>query len=216
MRPTALLGWLSTAVLLAAGCASAPSPAPSPEAQAEAAAAAPSTRFEPAKGVVCDRRSRVCENRGGPSVGLTRLFFGEDPAAAVGPRQRAAAYPHDPLFKPNPWATCDTLVTTCYEAGAPSAELTKRYFGSNAANMLEERLRQGSASPTGLMRRGSSITCDRLSGVCYDRLGAGYGVTRTYLGEPEAELLLARLQTWRPREAPPAQPPPAPEALPGA
>ena len=71
-------GVLALAGLLLA-CQSGP-PAGAPEGTPEAASESPpveKTRFEPARGIVCDRSTQLCTYRGGPSVGLTRLFFGE-------------------------------------------------------------------------------------------------------------------------------------------
>jgi len=198
-RIAARLAALPAALIAAAGCQSpaeapAPPPAPAATASARAPAAAPAAapapetgdRFEPARGVVCRRSARVCDWRGGPSVGLTRLFFGDPAADSLAPKL-APSFRYDPIFKPSPDQSCDTLVTTCYDRGGASAELTKRYFGAEAARRLEAR----SAS---VVRYGQWVTCDKTSSVCYDRLGAAVGVTRLYLGEPESEQLLGRLR----------------------
>jgi len=34
-----------------------------------------------------------------------------------------------------------------------------------------------------------------VSDVCYDRLGAGVGITRLYIGEPQSDALLKRLRS---------------------
>ena len=54
------------------------------------------------------------------------------------------------------------------------------------------------ADATRVTRFGDTITCDNQAQVCYDRLGAGYGITLLYLGEQQADRLLARLRVSRP------------------
>jgi hypothetical protein len=197
MRPLALPRLFAAASLLVLGCQTAPSaPAPEPAKGVEPA----SSVFEPARGVRCDRATKVCQYRGGPTVGLTRLFFGDESGDRLAQQMSAASYPYDRIFTPAPRSSCDTLVTTCYEEGGASVELTRKYFGSEAAARLEQRLRQPTGSPTAIDRRGTTITCDHMSGVCYDRMGAGYGLTRMYLSEAEADRLLKRLQPWKPEE----------------
>ena len=160
------------------------------ESASAAAPAAPAPtegdRFEPARGVVCTKSTRVCEWRGGPSVGLTRIFFGDPAADALAPKM-APAFRYDPIFKPSPNQSCDTLVTTCYDRSGASVELTKQFFGAEAAKRLEAR-------KSTVMRYGEWVTCDKTSNVCYDRLGAAVGVTRLYLGDAPSDALLGRLR----------------------
>jgi hypothetical protein len=206
MRGLALASFVAGASLLFVGCQT-PTPA---EPKPARAVEPPSSVFEPAKGVRCDRSTKICEYKGGPTVGLTRLFFGDSAADGLAPRMREAGYPFDPIFKPGPRASCDTLVTTCYDEGGASVSLTESYFGGDASARLEQRLRQPGSSGA-IVRYGDYITCDQMSGVCYDRLGAGVVLTQIYLSEEQAKRLLARL---RPRKAEP--PPSVPEAAPTA
>ncbi|MBW2270569.1 MAG: hypothetical protein JRH16_18540 [Deltaproteobacteria bacterium] len=172
------------AALVLAGCQTG-----TPTAPAQAAAPQPMAdeTFEPAKGVSCNRGSGRCEWRGGTSVGLTRLFFGDAAADAAEPTMRAAHFPHDPIFKPNPGASCDTLVTTCYDRGGASDALTSNYFGAEAARRLAERRAQ-------VVRYGQHVTCDQTTQTCFDRFGAGVGITQLYIGAAESQSLLARLR----------------------
>jgi hypothetical protein len=207
MRSLALASLVAGASLLFMGCQT-----PTPAERKPAESAAPqSSVFEPAKGVSCDRSTKICEFKGGPTVGLTRLFFGDGAADDLDPRMSAAGYPYDPIFKPSPQVSCDTLVTTCYDGGGASVPLTESYFGSNARAGLEKRMRAGSSSA--VVRYGDYITCDQLSGVCYDRLGAGVVVTQMYLSEEHAQRLLARLRPHKP-EPPPSTPEPEAPAEP--
>jgi hypothetical protein len=204
MRGPNLALLVAGASLLFVGCQTqTPTPAESKSAQAAETA---SSVFEPAKGVRCDRSLKICEYKGGPTVGLTRLFFGDAAADGLAPRMSAKGYPFDPIFKPTSWASCDTLVTACYDEAGASVPLTESYFGGDARTRLEKRMRQPGGSGNAIVRYGEVITCDQMSGVCYDRLGAGVVVTQMYLSKEEADRLLARL---RPRKAEP--PPSAPE-----
>jgi hypothetical protein len=205
MRGLALASLVAGASLLFVGCQT---PTPTPAEPKPAQAAEPTSLvFEPAKGVRCDRSAKICEYKGGPTVGLTRLFFGDAAVDGVAPGMSAAGYPFDPIFKPTSRASCDTLVTTCYDEGGASVPLTESYFGGDAVTRLEKRLRQPDDSSSAIVRYGDYITCDQMSGVCYDRLGAGVVLTQIYLSEEQAKRLLARL---RPRKLEP--PPSAPEA----
>jgi len=209
MKPPTRLALIAASSLLAAACQG---PAPAEPTRAAAAEKPRTSTFEPARGVRCNRDNKVCEYRGGPSVGLTRLFFGDSEADALAATWRASGYPYDPIFKATPWVSCDTLVTSCYDSGRASTDLTRRYFGSEAATRLEKRQRQPRGSGTAVVQRGQYVTCDEMSQACFDRLGAGYGATRMYLGEAEAGRLLVRLQPWKQEEArrtPPPQPTPA-------
>ncbi len=180
MRGLTLALLVAGASLLFVGCQTqAPTPAePKPAQAAEPA----SSVFEPAKGVRCDRSAKICEYKGGPTVGLTRLFFGDAAADGLAPRMSAKGYPFDPIFKPTPRASCDTLVTACYDEGGASVSLTESYFGGEAGARLEKRMRAGGSSDA-VVRYGDYITCDQMSGVCYDRLGAGVVVTQMYLSQ---------------------------------
>lgn len=179
---------LLLAALLAAGCQSDGGPSTPGPVTTTPAEAEDKTTFEPATGVRCDRTVKSCKWKGGVSVGLTRLFFGDPSADALMPSLAPDGYPYDPIFKPTLRESCDTLVTTCYDESGASADLTGRYFGARAADKLAKR-------PRTIQRYGTSITCDRVSDVCYDRLGAGVGVTRIYIGEPQSDALLKRLRS---------------------
>jgi hypothetical protein len=204
-----LASFVAGASLLFIGCQT-PAPAEPKPAQA---VEPPSSVFEPARGVRCDRSTKVCEYKGGPTVGLTRLFFGDGAADSLAPRMSQAGYPYDPIFKPVSGASCDTLVTTCYDEGGASILLTESYFGSNAGAQLTKRMKKPSGSGSAVIRYGESITCDEMSGACYDRLGAGVVVTQMYLGKEQADGLLVRLRPWKPElppSAPEAETPPEP------
>ena len=187
MQP--LLAALLCLTSLALLACSTPTPA-EPEAAPPAAAAtpAPPDTFEPSPGVICDRDREVCEFRGGASVGLTRLFFGDPAGDAAEAAATSRAYPHDPIFVLPDGAICDTRVTTCYtlDTGA-SDEVTGEYFGPKAVERLATRRAE-------VARYGDHVACDRGSQICYDRFGASVGITHVYIGAEASEALLPRLK----------------------
>ncbi len=170
----------------AAACAS-PPPEPEPIVVEVKETPQVSDTFEPAKDVTCRRSTQVCQWRGGPTVGLTRLFFGDAAADATAARVASAHYPNDPIFKPTPDASCDTLVTTCYDGAGASDELTSRYFGADALTRLTERRAE-------VVRYGAHVTCDKGTNICFDRFGAGVGITQLYIDRPAGDALLGRLR----------------------
>ena len=201
MKPLALLAAAALAMLLV-GCQSSSAPSSTASQTAKTPAPPPSPTFQPGPDIHCDRPAKVCSYAGTPSPGLTRLYLGEgaanslsappavDPVSGVAPPARTLA---DPIFKPSPKASCDTLVATCYDMNGANAQLTQQRFGADAAKALAAR-ESKPVEGRRVVRFGETITCDQLSQVCYDRLGAGYGITMLYLGEPQAESLLKRLQ----------------------
>ena len=186
MRQATLFSSILAAIVLV-GCQTSAPPTTAEPARAAASKPVIEETFEPAKGVSCNRSSKVCQWRGGTTVGLTRLFFGDAAADSATPAMQSAHFPNDPIFKPNPHASCDTLVTTCYDAGGVSDALTSRYFGDEAARRLVERRTQ-------IVRYGQHVTCDQRTKICYDRFGAGVGITQLYIGDAESHALLARLR----------------------
>lgn len=206
MRPLAPALALAGVALLVAACqtpkAPAPPPAPTPAAAPAPPPRPPSPTFEPGPGILCDRRTEVCQYGKTASPALTRLYLGEaaaqrlseppplDPATGTAPPARKLL---DPIFKPRPTQSCDTLVATCYDMNGANVEVTRLRFGEKAAQQLQARETRP-LEGTRVVRYGETITCDQLSQVCYDRLGAGYGITMLYLGESQATRLLQRLQ----------------------
>jgi len=194
MRSTVCAVVVLAAAALVSGCETTP-PAPQKTAAKPVPQKSPIIRLGPS--ARCNRATRICRYDGVASVGLTRLYFGDSAAArltappattATGEPAPPATPVADPIFKPTPTQSCDTLVAACYDEAGASSTLTAQQFGAPAAKRLDARRRES------IVRYGTYITCDKLSQVCYDRLGAGVGVTRLYLGEPESERLMKRLQ----------------------
>ncbi|MDJ0850468.1 MAG: hypothetical protein QNK04_19015 [Myxococcota bacterium] len=202
MKSASLLYTGLLALALLPGCQTESGPSTQPEKTARPAPPPPSRTFQPGPGITCDRQAKVCRFGETPSPGLTRLHFGDgaaaalttppapDPATGIAPPAQEVA---DPIFKPSRKQSCDTMVASCYDWDGASVSLTQEHFGAEAAKKLQARLNTRDEAQR-IVRYGETITCDNLAQVCYDRMGAGYGLTRLYLGEPQAAALLKRLQ----------------------
>ena len=201
MKPYALLVALAMLVPVA-GCQSSSAPSSASAQTAKAAAPPPSPTFQPGPGIECDRRTKVCKYGNLPSPTLTRFYLDDgaaraltappavDPVTGVAPPARVYG---DPIFKPSPKVSCDILVVACYDINGANLALTKQHFGDRAAKALAGRVDKP-VEGRRVLRYGDTITCDQLSKVCYDRLGAGYGITLLYLGDAQAQKLMARLE----------------------
>lgn len=152
----------------------------------------------PADGVVCDRLSEVCYDRGGASLRETRREFGGGAAEALvdridaprtGPGRRRGM-----IFSPRKDVSCDEQVAACYLGDAAHPGHTKQQFGAEAARALERRLELGRGARDGIYRPGGGAVCDRLAEVCYDRSGASAKRTRQEFGRQAAVRLSERLE----------------------
>jgi hypothetical protein len=179
---------------LATGCASTPEGAPSPSKTAAAKPApAASAVVRINDDVSCDKAAKRCDFRGNPSVGLTRTIFGDRMAGELQATSGVPVWKSDPIVTPGTGQSCDTLSAACFDKDGPNVELTRSVFGGNAATNLDKRMRKP-AKGREIVRYGTSVTCDRQAGICYDRLGASVGYTRLYLGKTQSEELLDRMR----------------------
>ncbi len=98
-------------------------------------------------------------------------------------------------FRPERGVRCDDAVSVCYERGEPSVEMTRRYFGRDAARRLGRDLRReerGYGSRMFYPERG--VRCDRRQEVCYNRRGnPDIGLTQEHLGPSAARRLSRQL-----------------------
>ena len=189
---SALAACAVACVLFALGCASTPSTpttgiAPAPKA---------SSVVRINDDVSCDKSTKRCLFRGLPSVGVTRVIFGDSVANELQSTSGLPIWKSDPIFKPATDQSCDTLSAACYDREGPNVALTRATFGGNAATRLDKRMKRP-AKGREIVKYGSSVTCDRDAGVCYDRLGASVGYTRLYLSEAQSNQLLTRMRPHR-------------------
>ncbi|MEZ5600692.1 MAG: YcgJ family protein [Candidatus Competibacteraceae bacterium] len=129
--------------------------------------------FRPERGVRCDESARVCYERGIPSVGMTRRYFGHRAAKRLARDLRREERRYGArTFYPERGVRCDEFARVCYERGIPSVEMTENYFGHHAARRLARDLRREErryGARTFYPERG--VRCDRAVQVCYNRHG---------------------------------------------
>ena len=178
------------------GCASTPSATKTGVSPEAASAPKASSVVRINDDVSCDKSAKRCNFRGLPSVGITRVIFGDSVANALQSTSGLPIWQSDPIFNPAIGQSCDTLSAACFDSEGPNVALTRAIFGGNAATRLDKRM-QRPAKGREIVKYGSSVTCDRDAGICYDRLGASVGYTRLYLSEAQSNDLLTRMRPHR-------------------
>ena len=147
---------------------------------------------------VCDRLSEVCFLRAAPSLELTQREFGR--AAATDLEARLDAQRSRPggtgeaVYAPRRGVSCDELVAACYVEEEVHLGHTRQQFGRDAAVALERRVARGPKARDGVYRPVGGAVCDRLSKVCYDRLGGSASLTRAEFGRAAAVRLAERVE----------------------
>lgn len=114
-------------------------------------------------------------------VGLLLMGAGLTPAVAD-------------TFRPEPGVRCDDVAQICYSRGSPSVDLTRQYFGRDAARALRWRLqREERGRYESVFYPETGVRCDRAAQVCYNRHGEpSFRLTRDYLGYDAARRLERR------------------------
>jgi len=147
---------------------------------------------------VCDRLSEVCFLRASPNLELTRREFGR--AAAADLEARLDAQRSRPggggeaVYAPRRGVACDELVAACYVEEEVHLGHTSKQFGRDATVALERRAARGPKARDGVYQPVGGAVCDRLSKVCYDRLGASASLTHTEFGRAAAVRLAERVE----------------------
>lgn len=95
------------------------------------------------------------------------------------------------VFRPERGVRCDDVAQICYDRGTPSVELTRQYFGRDAARALRWDLRREERGRYGhVFYPEPGVRCDRAEQVCYNRRGEpSFRLTRDYLGSDAARRL---------------------------
>ena len=113
-------------------------------------------------------------------VGLLLMGAGVTPAVAD-------------TFRPEPGVRCDDTAQICYYRGTPSVDLTRQYFGRDAARALRWNLREERERHETVFYPEQGVRCDRAAQVCYNRRGEpSFRLTRDYLGYNAARRLERR------------------------
>jgi hypothetical protein len=146
----------------------------------------------PEPGVRCDSVDRVCYDRSGPSVALTRSYFGDAAAERLGygsggsgtsGSQARMVYPESDVV-------CDRSTQICYDDGKASVSKTQSYFGDSAAKKLKQHSNDARPEPKWVFEPDADTSCDMRTQVCYGPKGPNVNKTRKYFGEAAG----ARLQ----------------------
>ncbi|MDX6751808.1 YcgJ family protein [Geminicoccaceae bacterium 1502E] len=142
-----------------------------------------SNRFQPRPGVSCDARSRVCYDRRGPDVGLTREYFGGSASKRLAndlDRRKT-----DPVYRPKDKVKCDLDDEVCYKKGEPDYKNTRQQFGRKAAS----EVREPGWKPDEI-RPGKNVVCSTGDQACYKKSGEpAIGATRKVFGKKAAKEL---------------------------
>jgi hypothetical protein len=92
-------------------------------------------------------------------VGLLLMGAGLTPAVAE-------------TFRPERGVRCDDVEQICYYRGSPSVEMTRQYFGRDAARALRWNLRREEPRrPERVFYPEPGVRCDRAEQVCFNRRG---------------------------------------------
>lgn len=97
-------------------------------------------------------------------------------------------------FRPERGVRCDDVAQICYDRGSPSVDLTRQYFGRDAARALRWSMRreEGGRYDSAFYPE-PGVRCDRAAQVCYNRRGdPSFRLTRDYLGYDAARRLERR------------------------
>ena len=97
-------------------------------------------------------------------------------------------------FRPERGVRCDDVAQICYDRGSPSVDLTRRYFGWDAARSLRDDVRRQEGDRyERVFSPAPGVRCDRVAQVCQDRRGdPSVRLTREYLGYDAARRLERR------------------------
>ena len=119
----------------------------------------------------------------------------EEPAPARRPSaRREDGERGEALYAPRERTICDELVAACYVEGEVHLGHTSKQFGRDATVALERRAARGPKARDGVYQPVGGAVCDRLSKVCYDRLGASASLTHTEFGRAAAVRLAERVE----------------------
>ena len=87
-------------------------------------------------------------------------------------------------FRPERGVRCDDVAQICYDRGSPSVDLTRQYFGRDAARALRWSMRREEGGRyDSVFYPEPGVRCDRAAQVCYNRRGEpSFRLTRDHLG----------------------------------
>lgn len=139
----------------------------------------------PAPGVRCDRFERVCYDRNGPELSLTRDFFGRTAAKDLEDRI-GGNWRTDTRYSPEEGVRCDLEDRLCTKRGEPDYRKTREQFGRKPALAVTE--------PDGTIRPGRRTVCDPAREVCERNGTPSVERTRFVFGDRAARNLKSQLK----------------------
>ena len=139
----------------------------------------------PSPGVRCDRFERVCYDRGGPELSLTREYFGKSAAEDL-EKRIGGNWRTDTRYNPKEGVRCDLEEELCTRRGEPDYKNTREQFGRKPALAVTQ--------PDGTIRPDRRTVCDPSREVC-ERGGApSVDRTRFVFGDRAARNLKSQLK----------------------
>ena len=138
----------------------------------------------PEPGVRCDSVERVCYDRSGPSVALTRNYFGDSAAERIGDGSSAghSGGSYERMFYPARSVACDRSTQICYDDGKASVAQTQSYLGDDAARHLQQKSKDARPEPKWVFEPDGETSCDMRTQVCYGPKGPNVNKTSKYFG----------------------------------
>ncbi|MCS6879515.1 MAG: YcgJ family protein [Geminicoccaceae bacterium] len=140
---------------------------------------------EPRPGVRCDRFARVCYDRNGPELSLTREYFGKEAAKELEERI-GGDWRRDTVYEPAPRVRCDLEDELCTRRGEPDYRATREQFGRKPALAVTE--------PDGTIRPDRRTICDPARELCVRDGRPSVDRTRYVFGDRAARKLKKQLE----------------------
>lgn len=172
-------------LLLAAGCMEGGPVGEGPSGWTVAGYGESTRWFSPAPGVRCDRFERVCYDRGGPELSLTREYFGKVAARELEDRI-GGNWRTDNRYSPKQGVKCDVEDVLCVKRGVPDYRNTREQFGRKPALAVTE--------PDGSIRPSQRTVCDPGREICERNGAPSVDRTRYVFGDRAARNLKSQLK----------------------
>lgn len=132
----------------------------------------------PRPGVSCDRAQRVCYDRGGPELSLTREYFGSDAARRL-ENDIGGNWKKDDTYNPQQGVRCDIGDEICQKKGEDYYKATRQQFGREAGQQVRE--------PDGSIQPGKKTVCDPGDATCMKNGEINVDQTRYVFGGQAAK-----------------------------
>lgn len=177
--------WAGSLALLAGGCVSGGTLDGWPAGSWVAGRYTGDRWVSPTPGVRCDTWERVCYDRGGPELSLTRDHFGRSAARDLAARI-GGNWGTDTRYNPKEGVRCDLEDELCTKRGEPDYKNTREQFGRKAALAVTE--------PDGTIRPGKRTVCDPAREICERNGSPSVDRTRLVFGDRAARNLKNQLK----------------------